>query len=548
MRESFFGLNVSVRGLYSAQRNLDVVSHNLSNASTPGYSRQQAVQVASKPIALRDGTGMIGTGSDVISIQRIRDEYLDYKYWSENVSYKEWTTKSTLLNELEAAFNEPSDSGFSTVLDSFFASMQELSKDPDSPAVRAIVKERGVTIAKYFNNMARHFEKLQSDVNDMVKSKVEEINSVATQIQELNRQIYRAELDGSTANDLRDQRTVLVDTLSGIVNISVNEVVVGKLPSGADDKHFSVSISGKALVDHYDVSRLAVEQRPEKLNEEEDISNLYEVVWADGNSLEVKSGELKGYLDMRDGNDSAPASAGYQGSLKESPAFKGIPYYIKKMNEFVRTWAMCFNEGYIQDSSGTIQDGLGHADGFGIDPDGSGPLTAPTGIRFFTMLGADGKPLDSTTFIDGETTAAGIADRYKNITAKNFSVSSDVIEDCSSTIAASGDPSQVGNIDNLQALLDMRHDTHMFSEGAPEDFMKSLVATLGIDSQMALMFAENQENVVGQVVNRRLSTSGVSTNEELTDMIRFQHAYNASAMMITTMSQVYDTLINKMGV
>ena len=128
MAESFFGLNIAVRGLFSAQRSLDITNHNLNNINTPGYSRQQAVQVASRPMALADGTGMMGTGSDVIGVKRIRDEYLDFKFWSENLSYSEWSVKNQVLADLEVMFNEPPTAVFTTIMSDFFDSLQELSR------------------------------------------------------------------------------------------------------------------------------------------------------------------------------------------------------------------------------------------------------------------------------------------------------------------------------------------------------------------------------------------------------------------------------------
>ena len=208
MAESFFGLNVAVRGLFTAQRSLDIVNHNLNNVNTPGFSRQQAVQKASRPMALYDGTGMMGTGSDITGVNRIRDEYLDFKYWSENISLGEWSAKQEVLSDFEVTFNEPSNSGFTTIMNDFYNALQELGKDPSSPAVRALVKQRGVTLAKYFNSTAAHFEALQQDINYRIQTKVEEVNSYATQLQQLNRQIYISELDGNTANDMRDHRAL----------------------------------------------------------------------------------------------------------------------------------------------------------------------------------------------------------------------------------------------------------------------------------------------------------------------------------------------------
>lgn len=543
MKEGFFGLNIAVRGLYTAQRGMDTVNHNLSNVNTPGYSRQQAVQTAARPMPLFDGTGMIGTGSDVVAVNRIRDEYLDFKYWSENISQGEWDVKQTALSDLEATFNEPSDSGFTVIMNDFYNSIQELAKDPSSEAVRATVREKGVTLAKYFNSTAAHFEKLQADLNNNVKSTVELINSYGTQIQQLNRQIYSSELDGNTANDLRDQRTLLVDKLSRLVNIDAHEVVTGKLPSGGDNKHFVITISGKALVDHYQLSKLDIPQRTGKVNSE-DIENLFEVKWADGNTLDVKGGELRGYLDIRDGND----------GINNNILYKGVPYYIRRMNEFVQTFALSFNEGFSNikrnadgsfDQAAPVSKGVGHTDGYELNSGSTD--TTPADIRFFTMIGANGRPTDSSTFKGTAVTYSQIREQYKNMTAKNFSVSEDVINDIK-LISASDKGGEVGNINILNDLLGDRHDTHMFTEGAPEDYMKSLVTTLGIDSQQAVRLSDNQQSIVSQIENRRLSDSGVSIDEEMTNLVKFQQAYNASAKMITTMAEVYDTLINRMGV
>ncbi len=549
MRQSFFGFNIALSGLYTAQKNLDTVSHNITNASTPGYSRQQNIQSASRPLSVLDGTGMVGTGSEIRTVQRIRDEYLDFKYWSENIANGEWSKKAELLSEIEGTFNEPSQSGFVTIMNEFFNAYQELSKDPSSPSVRALVREKGFTLSNYFNNTATHFEKLQEDINDMVRINVDQINSLASQIQQLNKQIYNFEIQGQSANDLRDSRTLLVDKLSKMINIQATEVSYGKLPNGADDIHFQISVGGKTLVDHFNSSKLTVVQRKDKLNDE-DAENLYDVRWEDGNSLNVTGGELKGLLDVRDGKDGAVGANG----VTKSPIYKGIPYYQMKLNEFVRTFAMAFNEGYMPDSNGTRVDNVGHVDGYGYDADVTGPGLAPTGIRFFTFFGDGNKAVSSSTFISGAGTTTDangvnpdIVNKYKNITAKNFTVSSDVMNNIDN-IATSSVQGENGNINVLNKLMQIRSNQNLFYEGAPEDFMKSLVAGLGIDSQQAIRFQASQQTIVQQVDNRRMSVSGVELNEEMTNMVKFQQAYNAAAKMITTMAEIYDTLINRLGV
>jgi len=533
----FFGLNVAVSGLFTAQRNLDVVNNNLSNVNTPGYSRQYAAQSASMPIAMLDGTGMVGTGSEVTGVYRIRDEYMDAKYIRESSAYGEWEAKFNMLSDLEAAFNEPSDSGFSVIFNEFFNSLQELAKDPSSPAVRALVRETGVTVAKYFNNLATHLEQLQRDINNIISVKVESVNSLAEQISQLNKQIFDMEVGGNIANELRVQRTLLVDKLSRIINVNAYEVKGEKLPDGTYATYFVVDIGGKSLVSHANVCKICVEQRQTSLNPE-DAEKLYEVKWSDGNNLSITSGELRGYLDIRDGNE------GENGS----PMYRGVPYYIKKLNQFVRTFAMAFNEGYIDvDNSGTIEageDGAGHADGYGID---NGTGTPISGIRFFTMTGDDGKPVSSQNFINGATSIDDIVAKYSQITAKNFAISSDIMSDVN-LISTSDTFGEKGNIENLNRLLQLRHNTHMFAEGAPEDFVKSIVSSLGVDAQQAKRLTNTQEAVISQIDNRRISVSGVSIDEEMINLVKHQQAYNASARMITTITEMYDKLINEVGI
>lgn len=553
MRQSFFGLNIALSGLYTAQKNLNTVSHNISNATTPGYSRQQNVQTASRPLSVMDGTGMVGTGSEVTGVDRVRDTYLDFKYWSENTASGEWSKKLEKLSELEGTFNEPSDSGFVKIMNDFFNAYQELSKDPSSSAVRALVREKGVTLAKYFNSTATHFEKMQEDINDQIKITVDQVNSLAFQIQQLNKQIYSFEVQGQSANDLRDSRTLLVDQLSKLVNIQATEVSYGKLPNGQDDIHFLITVSGKPLVDHYNVSKMKVEQRTDKLNAE-DVGNLYEIKWEDGNTLKVTGGELRGLLDVRDGKDGAPSEDG----SSTTPIYKGIPYYQNKLNEFVRVFALAFNEGLTRDESGSWVNGVGHVDGYGLDTELKDSIPPSQNVRFFTMFGDSDRPISSDKLVDGLTlptppavpTAAEnalIVERYNRITAKNFTVGSDVMDN-TDKIATSDTPGENGNINVLNKIMDIRSNQSLFKEGAPEDFMKSLVAGLGIDTQQAERLSKGQLAIVQQVDNRRMSVSGVELNEEMTNMVRFQQAYNAAAKMITTMSEVYDTLINRLGV
>lgn len=553
---TFMGMEIALRGLYSSQRGMANVSHNVDNTNTPGYSRQVLNQRAARPMLVANKAGMLGMGSDVVSVERVRDTYLDEKYWSEAQYYGEWSVKNTILTDMQAIYNEPSDSGFAKIISDFYTVLQQLSTDPSSPGVRNAAKEKGIMVAKYFNSAAAHFDHLQEDLNNMVFAKVSEVNTLADQIQNLNLQIYNYEVMGNMANDLRDQRSHLVDKLSQIVNCSAYEVETGlKLPNGMPEKRFVVTISGKALVDHQHIVHLKCENRKEKLNAE-DLGNLYEVLWEDGNTINIKSGELKGYLDMRDGNDGMPALSG-EGY---SPNAKGIPYYQRKMNEFVQVFARTFNEGIIDaDGDGSLDKISGHADGYRLSSmDGD----SRSGIRFFTMLDEEGNPMSSEDFVNmiyKQAEANGIEDDpdtdyderlvwgYQNLTAKNFSISFDIDEDPVENISASSEAGQTGNNENLINLLNMRHNTYMFMEGSGEDYIKTLISTMGVDGQQYTVYLGTQEGIIRQIENRRQSISGVSLNEEMTNLVKYQQVYGASAKMIQAFGEVLDILINRLG-
>lgn len=560
---TFMGLEIALRGLYSSQRGLANVSHNVDNINTPGYSRQVINQTAARPLLVASGAGMLGMGSDVVSVDRVRDTYLDEKYWSEAKYYGEWLVKATIIEEMQAIYNEPSDTGYTKIISDFFNALQTLSTDPSSEATRAMVMERGKAVAKYFNSVAAHFDHMQEDLNNMVYSKVEEINNLADQISELNLQIYNYEVMGNKANDLRDRRDYLVDKLSQLVNIEAYEIQTGlKLPNGEPETRFMVTISGKALVDHEKVVHLKCEARKTNLNAE-DINNLYEVSWEDGNKINIKSGELKGYLDMRDGNDGLVGLNG-----QKSPEYKGIPYYQRKMNEFVRVFAMAFNEGIIYNGqTKTYEDGKGHADGYVLYPDINDDDAPDTGIRFFTMLGEDGKPMSSEAFIalmrgagkpDGQEIEefldisdldlADIQTGYAFITARNFSISLDIESDPSNNIAATDTAGEVSNNENLKEIMKLRHNPYMFMEGTPEDYIKTLVSSMGVDGQQFNQYMEIQESIMNQLANRRQSVSGVSLNEEMVNLVKYQQIYGAAAKMIQTYSEVLDVLVNRLGI
>lgn len=299
-QSAFFGIGVGTQGLYTARTNLDITNHNIANAETEGYSRQYGVQSATRPLA-NGPNGMIGTGSEITDVNQYRDAYLDYKYWNMTNTMGEYEIKNEVLSQMELIFNEPSDTGYSTFFDNIFTNLHDLSIDPGDATVRSNYVASLDSFSSYMQDVGEQLTDLQKEVNFGLKTNVDQINFYAQQLATLNHQIGNLELTGESANDLRDERNRLIDDLSKIVNVDAveNTDVYGK-------KTMKVTINGQVLVQDSIANYLEVVPRDTK-NNPEDYVDMYDIYWKSGKELyldnDTISGELKGYIDLRDGNN-----------------------------------------------------------------------------------------------------------------------------------------------------------------------------------------------------------------------------------------------------
>ena len=504
MRSTFLGFNAARSGLFAAQRSLDITGHNIANVNTPGYTRQRLEQAASNPMALPGGQGMLGTGVDTLKINQLRNEFLDYKFRGEYTSLGYWEAKQEGLYFVESVMDELSETGLSTVLDEMFASFQQLSKpeNANNLSTRALVRQNAEKFTNSINQTYNQLEKMVLDLNFDVMTTVNSINSYADQIALLNGQIARSELGGNNANDLRDQRNLLIDELSKIVDVDIVEVTSNE---GNGGKKTVLQINGQPLVYHDRAYKLdtSTKKKSEFFEEMGVDLEINEIKWENGGKLNIDSinGELKGLLELRDGTGNGEA--------------KGIPFYISELNRFVQVFAENIN---------TV-----HSQGYGLDGE--------TGYLMFTA--------NKTTSSEMKDNDGNI--QHNKINAKNITLCLDM-EDLNKIAAASEKDLLPGDGSNALKLAELRDDLSMYKEGKPEDFLKSLISNLGVDSLEAIRNTQNQTFLSLQVDIERQRVSGVSMDEELSNMVRFQHAYNASARMVTTFDEMLDVIINRLGV
>ncbi|MCL2198995.1 MAG: flagellar hook-associated protein FlgK [Defluviitaleaceae bacterium] len=313
MRTAFFGLHVATSGLHTARAQLNVTSHNLANAEIPGFSRQVAQMQAGRPL-LGTGRGMYGTGSQVTGVMQIRDQFLDRKFWHQNSIFNQFTAKNTHLGFVETVFNQIPNVGVKRTFNGFFSTMQDLTTQAHESTFRTNVITNGHTLTEQIRQNAFALQRQQQDLNREFADVIVTINSLGQQISDLNRQIHIFERDGSNANDLRDQRALLIDQLSGLVNIQVEERDFSR-PGLENDRRLTVMINGYDFVDHTRLNTLELVARDNIMNDprsgvkrnEMDVSGLYDVFFTTTGSRfnihsSTLSGMLRGIVDVRDGN------------------------------------------------------------------------------------------------------------------------------------------------------------------------------------------------------------------------------------------------------
>lgn len=310
MASTFFGLHIAASGLRAANAALNTTANNISNVNTTGYSRQEVIQEASNALRVFATYGCAGAGVDTIAIERIRDSFYDTKYRDNETKLGEYDTKAYYCRMIEDYLNDDGTTGFKSVYDQLGVTLQEITKNASSTSTKAQFVSAAKSLVDYFNNMYGDLQSIQEDVNDEVKMRVDSINSIAQDLATVNKQINTIELTGTTANELRDKRDSLIDELSAIVSVDVEEMpIYDQQGNETNLNRYIVRIAGgQILVDMNEYRQLVCEARPEneKVNQT-DVDGLYDIYWDNGTEFGLTNssmgGELAGLLQMRDGNN-----------------------------------------------------------------------------------------------------------------------------------------------------------------------------------------------------------------------------------------------------
>ncbi|MCH5267635.1 MAG: flagellar hook-associated protein FlgK [Lachnospiraceae bacterium] len=681
MPSTFFGLNIATSGMLTYNAGLITTGHNISNRLTPGYSRQLVYQSAKEAISLRTSYGMLGSGVNAYKIESTRNEYYDAKYRLSAAAVGKYATESFYLSSIED-YIYPIDENTGSItnsLDSFFTSLKYLGTSAMDTTIRKEVTGFADSLAYYVRDVGTKLQLLQTDVNGEIKTTVEQINAYAEQIASLTKQINAIEVYGDRANDLRDQRAVILDQLAELADISVVE----KEPADNNGAaQFIVNLGGGVLVDTMSYNTIKIEGKSTRIYQNDAI-NLYDLKWSNGQDFNSHStilgGRLQALFEIRDGNNGEnfkatltgvtkstltltsdqfssanasnlskldlPAENGVltigrvdyeyksfsvtvaadgtytytfelmddlsdgdvtrlqnimanpdiekrQATAGDSIAFRGIPYYMAQLNEFIRVFSANFNQ--LQNQGYDLYGNLGKdlfvcsditsgeqyqmteflynsADEF-YYRNGCKVFNAATyqsyrdaGYTFtqttvngepnyYTMKDASGNVVETVYMPQSDNnifsfnSVAQEPACYYSMTILNYWANNDLVADgkllACSMYNTEGMPGWE-EAENLTRMLALQTDNSMFKQGDPGSFLNVLqTAVLGVDTERVEKSAINATNILYSVDNRRVSLSGVDEDEEGQNLIIYQSLLEYQYRVLSVMNEVLDKLIN----
>ena len=471
-------LETARRAMLAQQYNLSVTGHNIANAGTAGYSRQRAELVTAG--ALSTQAGLLGTGVMVQSVSRLHDNFIDQQIRVCSSSLGTAGANYRILSQIEATFNEPSDSSLSSVMSNFFSAWQDLSTHPEDPVSRSAVLAEGKNVAAAFHRLNNELTTLRSSQRDDLNSQISEINTLTSDISTLNSKISIAMASGQSPSDLQDLRDTKLEALAALADIQVSD-------DGRGSK--VVSLGGTVIADNGASVQLQLGQGTAVAVSGSTFDQL-RIVTSQGHEVKFTGGTAGATLASY--NSTIPDALGRLDRMAEA--------IVSEVNSY-------------------------HATGYGTQH------PPQTGINFFMGTSAATIALDLTDTSGGA--AAGSAPSMDNI-------------------AASALASATGN--NAIALLIAgtfdrtgitgSGGTTLLGGMSLSQYYSVTITDIASSVNAAASEAESQDLVMTQLAEQRDAVSGVSLDEEMTNLIKFQRAFDAAAQLVSTVDEMFQSILN----
>lgn len=531
---SISSMSVALSGLRAAQAGLAITGHNVSNSPSPGYTRQILTQVDSSYLSIGSSQvgslkNQIGLGTQVSGIRQIRNKFYDANYRDENSGGNFYSIKYTAGDEINNIIGElQSDYKAQDAINDIWNSVNEMIKDPSAIETRSLFIQSCVTFLNKMQDINKGLFEYQVNLNEQVKNQVNKINSNVAQIAKLNEEIQQIEANGSRANDLRDARNLLLDELSGYLDITVKEVPI----EGSSASRIDILIDGQELLVNNSQNKIGLQyvngkypfyqpvftESTEILPFDEKTVKLFPNLYTEDLSSQSDSakGSLKGLLISR-GN----VVGNYTMVDSNSGEIENflIPKVQAKIDKLVHEIVTLLNEK--------------SESGFGMlkDDDGNPIRGVPIFIRKSGATGPE-DPNDYNTLF----------------TLENIEINPELLEADGYNklgFSASGD---IGDTTLLEEIAKAWKEPIVGLEDSSIDgYYKKIITDFAVEIQDARERLDVKVGLINLAENKRYSISAVSLDEELSNMLKYQHAYNSAAKIINVIDSMMDKVINGTG-
>ncbi|RLA65098.1 MAG: flagellar hook-associated protein FlgK [Epsilonproteobacteria bacterium] len=476
-------LSIAKSGLFVAKKGMETTSHNIANANTEGFSRQRVNITTNRPIV--KGGLIEGTGAQISGIRRIHDPFIMQKLGTDLGNAKYFDEMSNSLAQIEGIFGDPDSEGITTVLNRFFNSFSELAGNPEDESIRSYVRDNALRVISDFNRLGGSMDGATNSINSGIQIGITDINSLADQIAKLNRKILIMESStGDEASDLRDTRDLSLSKLAEIVNINFYQDNQGM---------YVVNIDGAGTLVAGAI-RTEIMARP---NRE---TGQFEIYYQKRPSIpitnKITKGSLGALVQTRDG-----------GLNKLKEALNTIAFeVVGRVNQI-------HQKGYARRELKTDEKG---------NPTDVDKKGITSNIPFFKKLSDNKRAVFNITLSD--------------------EVNSDL-----SNIVTGLLPNRPGDNRVALAISKIPHEK-LLNDGQTtleEEYLKA-IGNIGIAAGRANFEKEQSDGILAHTKAMKENMSGVSIDEEATQLMRYQSAFQASAKVIKEADEMMDVVLNIM--
>jgi flagellar hook-associated protein 1 FlgK len=443
---------------------MDTSAHNIANANTPGYHRQEVTLGSRRPFPSLSSLqgplgGQWGTGVEIVSVRRAQDAYLGLHLRTATGQLAQWQAADSSLEEIQAVLAPGSGSDLGSLLDNFWNAWQTLSTSPEDVAARVEVRSRGLAVADGFRDAVQQLRASAAKLDDAVQAGVDEINQLTGQVASLNRDISVALAAGRSPNDLLDTRDQLLLRLGELTGAS---------PLTSQEGDLILNLGGRPLVQGQLAFQLTTVRGP---------SGHLDLVWQeDGSPVTLPAGQISGNLQVRD---------------------EVIPAHLAQLDQIASNLVSAVNSL--------------HQGGYALDG-------VTTGLDFFVA----------------------------GSTAADLALDPALLDDAS-LIAAAAAPDSPGDGSLALAIAGVRTQGLLPAGETLNQAWQGLLEEVGSQVQAAKDNITTTQLRYDQLLAQQDSLSGVSLDEEIAQMMQFQHAYEAAAKVMSVLDQMLATLIEQVG-